>query len=96
MINLTLFMFSSLPGKGSAYQGAVFYLYTSEEELAKGIAARQRSRYLRFARPPAERELIRAREKTMREKRVGALFTESMSYVAVLIVLLIMAFGKDR
>lgn len=35
----------------------------------QGVAARQRSRYLRFARPPQEKQLIEARKKTMKEKK---------------------------
>ena len=77
-------------------QGAVFYLYTSEEELSRGIAARQRSRHLRFARPPAERQLIRAREKTMKEKTVAAFILKIVVIVIVLAVLVIMAFGRDE
>ena len=43
--------------------------------LWQGVAARQRSRYLRFARPPQEKELIRSRNKTIKGEE-SLLFAE--------------------
>jgi len=42
--------------------------------IDQGVAARQRSRYLRFARPPQEKQLIEARKKVMKEKKARTLF----------------------
>ena len=36
----------------------------------QGIAARQRSRYLRFARPPQAKELQKAKERMLKEKNM--------------------------
>ncbi|XP_063964557.1 polycystin-1-like protein 1 [Lytechinus pictus] len=44
-----------------------------EQDLSKAIAARQRSRYLRFARPPQPKELQKAKEKMMKEKHMYAI-----------------------
>nr|XP_054767103.1 polycystic kidney disease protein 1-like 1 [Lytechinus pictus] len=44
-----------------------------EQDLSKAIAARQRSRYLRFARPPQPKELQKAKEKMLKEKHMYAI-----------------------
>ena len=62
----------------------------------QGIAARQRSRYLRFARPPQEKQLIESRKKTIREKKATAMFWNTIVYVVFLAVTLVIAFGKDN
>lgn len=44
--------------------------YNSAIDLSlQAVAARQRSRYLRFARPPQEKQLIESRKKVMKEKK---------------------------
>ncbi|XP_064648391.1 polycystin-1-like protein 1 isoform X2 [Lineus longissimus] len=69
--------------------------YEDCDDLEKGIAARQRSRYLRFARPPQEKQLIESRKKTMKEKKAVTIFWETVKYLVVLTVALFVAFGKD-
>jgi len=49
----------------------LYYMYIV---IDQGVAARQRSRYLRFARPPQEKQLIEARKKVMKEKKARTLF----------------------
>lgn len=60
---------------------------SEEDEIRRGIAARQRSRYLRFARPPQEKQLIAARKRTMKEKKFLRLITE-IAVLALLVFLL--------
>lgn len=67
---------------------------TPEEEMRLGIAARQRSRYLRFARPPQEKQLIAARKQTMKERKLVRLFTEVFVSSLLLTLLLIMVSCK--
>ena len=52
-----------------------------------GTRARQRSRYLRFARPPQEKQLIAARKRTIKEKKFLKLSAE-VGVVALLLLLL--------
>jgi len=47
--------------------------FVKQCNVLQGIAARQRSRYLRFARPPQEQRLIEARNQTMKEANALAL-----------------------
>lgn len=47
----------------------------------QGVAARQRSRYLRFARPPQEKQLIEARKKIMKEKKAMSLLRLGRSLI---------------
>ena len=42
--------------------------------LNQGIAARQRYRYLRFARPPQEKQLIEARKETIKQQKASKVF----------------------
>lgn len=60
--------FSSIPKGYCAftlnYKSHINLLY-----LLQAVAARQRSRYLRFARPPQEKQLIESRKKVMKEKK---------------------------
>ena len=63
--------------------------------MLQGIAERQRSRYLRFARPPQEKHLIEARKTTLKQKKTGAVFSETLSFSILLFLLLVVAFGKD-
>ena len=67
-----------------------FHQTSRDEEMKLGIAARQRSRYLRFARPPQEKQLIAARKQTMKEKKLARLFTEILVSSLLLTLLLIM------
>ena len=64
--------------------------------FSQGIAARQRSRYLRYlARPPQEKQLIEARKNMIRQKKTWGVFKEGTGTVAVLILLAVIAFGKN-
>ncbi|XP_071112058.1 polycystin-1-like protein 1 isoform X2 [Haliotis cracherodii] len=65
------------------------------EELERGVAARQRCRYLRFARPPQEKTLIEARKKIIREKKTLGLFSDSVVFSVMFPLLTIMAYGRD-
>ncbi|KAL4222250.1 Polycystic kidney disease [Mactra antiquata] len=65
------------------------------EALERGVAARQRSRYLRFARPPQEKQLIEARKRVLKEKRALTLLREMMTFVVSFMLLFIMAYSKD-
>ncbi|XP_052802584.1 uncharacterized protein LOC128232845 isoform X2 [Mya arenaria] len=65
------------------------------DALERGVAARQRSRYLRFTRPPQEKQLIEARKRVMKEKRAVTMFKEIVSIILTLSLLLVMAYGKD-
>ncbi|XP_052094392.1 polycystic kidney disease protein 1-like 1 isoform X3 [Mytilus californianus] len=69
--------------------------YTEQEELERGVAARQRSRYLRFARPPQEKQLIEARKKIMKEKKAMSLLRDTAVIFLMFIMLIVMAYGKD-
>jgi hypothetical protein len=70
-------------------------LQEREFDLTEGIAARQRSRYLRFARPPQEKHLIEARKKTILEKKVTSICTETVGLAILFFLLLVVAFCKD-
>ncbi|KAL3831269.1 hypothetical protein ACJMK2_023042, partial [Sinanodonta woodiana] len=65
------------------------------DELERGVAARQRSRYLRFARPPSEKRLLDARKKILKENRAISLLGDGGRFLLVVILLLVMAYGKD-
>ncbi|XP_048754124.2 polycystic kidney disease protein 1-like 1 isoform X3 [Ostrea edulis] len=65
------------------------------EELEKAVAARQRSRYLRFARPPQEKQLIEARKKVLKEKKALSILIDIISLVVMFLVVCVMAYGKD-
>ncbi|CAH1789073.1 unnamed protein product [Owenia fusiformis] len=65
-----------------------------EDELARGIAARQRSRYLRFARPPQEKQLIEARKKTLKEKKAYSIIKDCVGFGCMVVLLFFIAFGK--
>jgi len=57
----------------------------------QSLAARQRSRYLRFARPPQEQRLIESRTQTMKEANASALvrYTDVLSAQFIVILSLI-------
>ncbi|XP_055959145.1 polycystin-2-like [Patella vulgata] len=65
------------------------------EEFERGVAARQRSRYLRFARPPQEKTLIEARKKRIKEKLACSLFRNCMVQLLLVFCVGFMAYGKD-
>ncbi|XP_053373889.1 polycystic kidney disease 1 like 1-like isoform X2 [Mercenaria mercenaria] len=65
------------------------------EALERGVAARQRSRYLRFARPPQEKQLIEARKRVLKEKKALTIFRESVTFALTVVLLVIMAYSKD-
>ena len=67
---------------------------SDEDEITRGTRARQRSRYLRFARPPQERQLIAARKRTMKEKKFMKWGAELAVLCLLLILLNIMVFCK--
>ncbi|KAK2159449.1 hypothetical protein LSH36_153g04090 [Paralvinella palmiformis] len=64
-------------------------------DFQKGVAARQRSRYLRFTRPPQEKQLIEARMKGIKERKASAILSGTAEFVIKFILLMFMAFGKD-
>ena len=64
-----------------------FISYLSLSACRAGTRARQRSRYLRFARPPQEKQLIAARKRTIKEKKFLKLSAE-VGVVALLLLLL--------
>ncbi|XP_071488265.1 polycystin-1-like protein 1 [Diadema antillarum] len=64
-----------------------------EQDLSKAIAARQRSRYLRFARPPQPKELQKAKEKMLKEKHMYAILTDLLLFVMLSWCLVWMAYG---
>ncbi|XP_060086124.1 polycystin-1-like protein 1 [Ylistrum balloti] len=65
------------------------------KEIERGVAARQRSRYLRFARPPQEKQLIEARKKILKEKKAMSLISNSVGFCVMIVLLCVMAYGKD-
>ncbi|XP_021343133.1 uncharacterized protein LOC110443309 isoform X2 [Mizuhopecten yessoensis] len=65
------------------------------KEIERGVAARQRSRYLRFARPPQEKQLIEARKKILKEKKAMSLVSNSVGFFVMLTLVCVMAYGKD-
>ena len=65
----------------------VLYLMRLVSVYRVGTRARQRSRYLRFARPPQEKQLIAARKRTIKEKKFLKLSAE-VGVVALLLLLL--------
>lgn len=67
---------------------------SDEDEITRGTRARQRSRYLRFARPPQEKQLIAARKRTMKEKKLMRLVAECAVLALTLILLMVIVFGK--
>ncbi|XP_022082101.1 polycystic kidney disease protein 1-like 1 [Acanthaster planci] len=66
-----------------------------ENDMAKAIAARQRSRYLRFARPPQAKELQKAKEKMLKEKNMWAILKDVIMYSTLFACLMWMAYGRE-
>lgn len=67
---------------------------SDEDEISRGTKARQRSRYLRWARPPQEKQLIAARKRTMKEKKLMRLLVEVLVLCLTLLLLMIIVFCK--
>ncbi|XP_074659507.1 polycystin-1-like protein 1 [Tubulanus polymorphus] len=67
-----------------------------ESDFERGIAARQRSRYLRFARPPEEKHLTDSRKKILKQKRALNMFWDAVSIIGTLILLLVIANGSNN
>ncbi|XP_077978738.1 polycystin-1-like protein 1 [Glandiceps talaboti] len=68
--------------------------YADTDDLAKGIAARQRSRYLRFARPPQEKELKQAKEKMLKEKKMYSILKGWVFYGLLFTCVMWICYGK--
>ncbi|XP_038044344.1 polycystic kidney disease protein 1-like 1 isoform X2 [Patiria miniata] len=66
-----------------------------ETDMNKAIAARQRSRYLRFARPPQPKELQKAKEKMLKEKNMWAILKDVIMYSTLFACLMWMAYGRE-
>ncbi|XP_033639226.1 uncharacterized protein LOC117299811 [Asterias rubens] len=66
-----------------------------DNDLAKAVAARQRSRYLRFARPPQEKELQKAKEKMLKEKNMWAILKDVIMCTTLFACLMWMAYGRQ-
>ncbi|XP_033108148.1 polycystic kidney disease 1-related protein-like isoform X2 [Anneissia japonica] len=64
-------------------------------DITKGIEARRRARYLRFARPPQPKEIQKAKEKTIKEKNMYTILKDVIIYSLILMCLLWMAYGRD-
>ncbi|XP_059150531.1 polycystin-1-like protein 1 isoform X3 [Physella acuta] len=71
------------------------HLTEEEEELQRGVAERSRSRYLRFAGPPQEKQLRSSRKKLIKQRRAMLLLMDFCFFVFMFILLSIMAFGKN-
>ncbi|KAK3791119.1 hypothetical protein RRG08_010520 [Elysia crispata] len=66
-----------------------------DEELQRGVAARSRSRYLRFAGPPQEKQLKSSRKRQIKQKRALLLLRDLLCFFVMVIILSTIAFGKD-
>lgn len=63
--------------------------------MASGVKARQRSRYLRFSRPPQEKQLLDARKHVIKERKALNILKDSVFSTFVLSLLVLIAFNKD-
>ncbi|KAJ8024678.1 Polycystic kidney disease protein 1-like 1 [Holothuria leucospilota] len=66
-----------------------------ELQFKNAIEARQRARYLRFARPPQAEELEKAKEKMQREKNMFAILRDIILFSTLAFCLLWIAYGKE-
>ena len=82
----------------------MFIISPSQEEedsthllfFSQGIAARQRSRYLRYlARPPQEKQLIEARKRQLGEKKTWGVVRQAAGALLLLGVTAVAAFSKN-
>ncbi|KAL8570217.1 hypothetical protein ACOMHN_029917 [Nucella lapillus] len=64
-------------------------------ELERGVRARQRSRYLRFSRPPQDKVLQESRKKLMKEKNAASFLREVVVFVFMFTLVCVIAYGKD-
>lgn len=64
-------------------------------EMERGVRARQRSRYLRFARPPQEKVLQETRKKLVKERNAANFLREVTVFLLMFTLVCIMAYGKD-
>lgn len=63
-------------------------------ELERGVRARQRSRYLRFSRPPQDKRLHESRKKLMKEKNAANFIREMVVFVMMLTLVCVVAYSK--
>ncbi|XP_072431734.1 polycystin-1-like protein 1 [Chiloscyllium punctatum] len=68
--------------------------YNSAMDLDRIVAARQRARYLRLARPPTLAQLKEARDRMRKESLIQQTLQEFVLYIVMLILLLLITFGK--
>ncbi|GFN82419.1 polycystic kidney disease protein 1-like 2, partial [Plakobranchus ocellatus] len=71
------------------------FLGEEDEELQRGVAARSRSRYLRFAGPPQEKQLKSSRKRQIRQKRALLLVRNLACFLVMFLILITISFGKD-
>ncbi|XP_078544308.1 polycystin-1-like protein 1 [Lissotriton helveticus] len=63
-------------------------------EFEKILAARQRARFLRLARPPKPAQLKEAKERIRKKTLIQQTLREFLMYAAMLFLLILLAFGK--
>ncbi|XP_078056550.1 polycystin-1-like protein 1 [Mustelus asterias] len=68
--------------------------YNSSMDLDRIVAARQRARYLRLARPPTLAQLKEAKDRMRKESLIQQTLQEFALYIVMLILLLLITFGK--
>ncbi|XP_041039902.1 polycystic kidney disease protein 1-like 1 [Carcharodon carcharias] len=68
--------------------------YHSSMDLDRIVAARQRARYLRLARPPTVVQLKEAKDRMRKESLIQQTLQEFVLYIVMLILLLLITFGK--
>ncbi|XP_067867286.1 polycystin-1-like protein 1 isoform X2 [Heterodontus francisci] len=68
--------------------------YNVPMDLDRIVAARQRARYLRLARPPTLAQLKEAKDRMRKESLIQQSLQEFLLYIVMLILLLLITFGK--
>ncbi|XP_072910455.1 polycystin-1-like protein 1 [Hemitrygon akajei] len=68
--------------------------YSDPMDLDRIVAARQRVRYLRLARPPTPAQLKEAKDRMRKENLIQQTLQEFGLYIVMLILLLLITFGK--
>ncbi|XP_051872179.1 polycystic kidney disease protein 1-like 1 [Pristis pectinata] len=68
--------------------------YSAPMDLDRIVAARQRARYLRLARPPTSAQLKEAKDRMRKENLIQQTLQEFVLYIVMLILLLLITFGK--
>ncbi|XP_048464116.1 polycystic kidney disease protein 1-like 1 [Rhincodon typus] len=71
-----------------------YNIYNSPMDLDRIVAARQRARYLRLARPPTLTQLKEARDRMRKESVIQQTLQEFVLLIVMLILLLLITFGK--